>query len=90
MHSLRCDVGAELPQGLDVVEHPESASVCGEDQRVLVHEHVVDRDDGKLLLQRLPVGSVVERKVYSALRARKQQTRVHVILGDRVGGSARG
>ena len=63
----------ELAQRRDVVQDPERAAVGGDHEIVAVHHQVVNRRDGQVELQRLPVRSVVEGCVHAALRAGKQQ-----------------
>src|SRR5207237_4411234 len=82
MNALRSDVRSELAERLNVVEHPESASVCGNDESVVVYEQVVNRHDRQLLLQRLPVRAVIERGVDSALGASEEQAALFVVRTD--------
>ena len=58
---LRCD----LAQGRDVIENPERATMCGNDQVTVLHHQIVDRTDRQVKLQRLPVVAIVQREIDS-------------------------
>ena len=71
-----------LVQWRQVVEDPERAPVRRHDQVGALDDEVVDRRDGKVALQRLPAGAVVEGHVDAELGPDVQQTLAIRVLSD--------
>ena len=73
VHGRRGQLRLPLAERRQVVEDPERAALGGDDQVVALHDHVGDRDDGQVALERLPVRAVVERDVEAGLGAGVEQ-----------------
>ena len=64
---------AQLPQHGDVVDHPEPASVRGDEQVVVLDEQIAHRTVGQVVRERLPVLPIVERDMDAAFGAGEEQ-----------------
>ena len=78
------DGGTGLAKRAEVVEDPERAAVRRNDERVIVNDHVVDRRDGEIELERLPVCAVVERNIDAGFGAGVEQAFALGIFADGV------
>src|SRR5262249_45361050 len=73
----------DLAQRGNVVQHPEGTPMRRRDQVIAMNLKIVDRDRGKVQLQRLPVAAVVERKINAGLGAGKDQSFAFGIFAHR-------
>src|SRR5205085_3953101 len=63
----------DLTKWRQVVQHPERTAVRGYDKVVILDHKVVNWRNGKVQLQRLPVGAVIERYEHTGLGAGIEQ-----------------
>ena len=74
-----------LPQNVEVVEDPEAPALCGDDQVVVLEGEVGDGNEWQVVLQRLPMRTVVGADVESELGAGVQQAWHGVVRADDAG-----
>ena len=72
----------ELAERRDVVEDPESSSVRGRDQVVVLDDDIAHRARRHIQTERLPVIAVVKRDEDLLFRAREKQALAHRVLAD--------
>ena len=77
IHSRR-----DLPEGRHIVEDPEGAPVGGDDHLRVLDDEVVDRHDGYVATEPLPVAAVIVGDVDARLRAAVQQAALRRVLAD--------
>src|SRR6266404_857896 len=83
-HSRLCTLIIELTKRSDIVENPETASMCCNDQVVTVNCKVAHRNCRQVELKRLPVVAIIKRDKNSKLSARKQEPASLWIYFDRL------
>src|SRR5579859_929149 len=57
----------------------------GSDKVAVLHYKVVNRHDGQVQLERLPVRAIIERDVYARLGSRVEQAAPRGVFADRTG-----
>ena len=72
----------EFPQWCQVIQNPEGASVCADDQIILLNFHVVNRNNRKVTAKFLPVFSGIGAHKNSGFRTDEQQSRTSWIFAD--------
>src|SRR5271155_1551249 len=83
INGLLLHLVAELAQWADVIQDPKRASVCGDDEIVVLHYEIVHWSRRQIQFERPPIGAVVERNVNAILRARVKQSALLRVFADR-------